>query len=166
MENNQKKKYTLEIAGTSLTLVSDEGDAFVKAVSTKLDSRMSELLKSSFRVSILDAAILCALDYLGEDVKAEKKIRSLETQLELYEVKMRNMAEELDRRLLAERALSYVNSILSARERQIIFLRYGIGINKPHTQKETSTRLGISRSYVSRLEKAALEKLKNALGSE
>ena len=77
-----------------------------------------------------------------------------------------NMAEELDRRLLAERALSYVNSILSARERQIIFLRYGIGTNKPHTQKETSTRLGISRSYVSRLEKAALEKLKNALGSE
>ena len=104
MENNQKKKYTLEIAGTSLTLVSDEGDAFVKAVSTKLDSRMSELLKSSFRVSILDAAILCALDYLGEDVKAEKKIRSLETQLELYEVKMRNMAEELERYRNAEKA--------------------------------------------------------------
>ena len=77
-----------------------------------------------------------------------------------------NMAEELDRRLLAEKALSFANTILSPREKQILFLRYGIGTSKPHTQKETAVRLGISRSYVSRLEKAALEKLKNALGSE
>ena len=77
-----------------------------------------------------------------------------------------NMAEELDRRLLAERALSFANTILTPREKQIIFLRYGIGTSKPHTQKETAIRLGISRSYVSRLEKAALEKLKSALGSE
>ena len=77
-----------------------------------------------------------------------------------------NLAEELDRRLLAERALSYANTILTPREKQIVFLRYGIGSSKPHTQKETATRLGISRSYVSRLEKAALDKLKNALGSE
>ena len=77
-----------------------------------------------------------------------------------------NLAEELDRRLLAERALSYANTILTPREKQIVFLRYGIGSSKPHTQKETATRLGISRSYVSRLEKSALDKLKNALGSE
>lgn len=77
-----------------------------------------------------------------------------------------NMAEELDRRMLAGRALAFANSILSERERQIVFLRYGIGRNTPLTQKETAERLGISRSYVSRLEKAALEKLKNALGEE
>jgi RNA polymerase sporulation-specific sigma factor len=77
-----------------------------------------------------------------------------------------NMAEELDRRLLAEKALSFANTILTPREKQILFLRYGIGTNKTYTQKETAARLGISRSYVSRLEKAALDKLKNALGSE
>ncbi len=104
MENNQKKKYTVEIAGTSLTIVSDEGDAFVKNVTSKLNTRMNELVKSSFRISALDAAILCALDYLGEGMKSEKKVRSLETQLELYEVKMRNMSEELEKYRNAEKA--------------------------------------------------------------
>jgi len=74
-----------------------------------------------------------------------------------------NMAEELDRRLLAEKALSLADTILSARERRIIFMRYGIGGRKPKTQKETADCLGISRSYVSRIEKSALEKLRNAM---
>lgn len=74
-----------------------------------------------------------------------------------------NMAEDLDRRLLAEKALSLADTILSARERQIIFMRYGIGGRKPRTQKETADCLGISRSYVSRIEKSALEKLRNAM---
>ena len=77
-----------------------------------------------------------------------------------------NMAEELDRRLLAERALSYLNTILTSRERQIIYLRYGLSGRKPKTQKETAEKLGISRSYVSRIEKSALDKLRSALGEE
>ena len=77
-----------------------------------------------------------------------------------------NMAEDLDRRLLAEKALSFTDTILSSRERQVIFLRYGLSGRKPKTQKETSERLGISRSYVSRIEKSALDKLREALGSE
>ncbi len=77
-----------------------------------------------------------------------------------------NMAEDLDRRLLAERALSYINTILTARERQVIVLRYGLSGKKSKTQKETASLLGISRSYVSRIEKSALDKLREALGSE
>lgn len=77
-----------------------------------------------------------------------------------------NMAEELDRRILANRALSYINTILSPRERQIIYLRYGLSGRKPKTQKEAADLLGISRSYVSRIEKSALDKLRGALGEE
>ena len=77
-----------------------------------------------------------------------------------------NMAEELDRRILANRALSYINTILSPRERQIIYLRYGLSGRKPITQKEAADLLGISRSYVSRIEKSALDKLRGALGEE
>lgn len=77
-----------------------------------------------------------------------------------------NMAEELDRRILANRALSYINTILSPRERQIIYLRYGLSGRKPKTQKEAADLLGISRSYVSRIEKSALDKLRSALGEE
>ena len=52
---------------------------------------------------------------------------------------------------------------LSPREREIIRLRYGIGLASPLPQREIAARLGISRSYVSRIEKRALEKLREAL---
>ncbi len=47
------------------------------------------------------------------------------------------------------------------REKEIIIKRYGLRGNRPHTQKEVASALEISRSYVSRIEKKALEKLKN-----
>ena len=48
------------------------------------------------------------------------------------------------------------------REREIILKRYGLCGNEPHTQKEVAAMMGISRSYVSRIEKKALEKLRSS----
>lgn len=53
-----------------------------------------------------------------------------------------------------------VDGLSDQREREIICWRYGLKGRKPHTQKEVAARLGISRSYVSRIEKKALQKLK------
>ena len=75
-----------------------------------------------------------------------------------------NMAELLDREMQSTRALRYVNTLLDDRERQIIVLRYGLSGKAPMTQREIALQLGISRSYVSRIEKSALEKLRNAFG--
>ena len=55
---------------------------------------------------------------------------------------------------------------LTKRESAIITLRYGLGGGKPLTQRETAKLCGISRSYVSRIEKRALEKLRAALGED
>ena len=74
-----------------------------------------------------------------------------------------DMTEEIERKLLTDKMLDYVNTLLSARERQIIVLRYGLGNAEPHAQREVAALLGISRSYVSRIEKGALEKLRKAL---
>ena len=52
---------------------------------------------------------------------------------------------------------------LDERERQVIILRYGLSGKKPQRQREVANNLGISRSYVSRIEKKALQKLKVAL---
>ena len=52
-----------------------------------------------------------------------------------------------------------VDALPEPRQAEIIRLRYGLGGEKPLTQKETAQRLGISRSYVSRIEKKALESL-------
>lgn len=56
-----------------------------------------------------------------------------------------------------------VEALSDAREREVLCLRYGMGGEKPLTQRETAKRLGISRSYVSRIEKKALERLKAEL---
>lgn len=68
--------------------------------------------------------------------------------------------EEHDRYLAMHRALA---AALSPREREIIRLRYGLGMAAPLPQREIAKRFGISRSYVSRIEKRALEKLRDAL---
>ena len=75
-----------------------------------------------------------------------------------------DIAEEIDRKLLTGRMLHYVDVVLTSRERQIIMMRYGIGGIKPLTQREIAATLNISRSYVSRIEKSALGKLREAMG--
>ena len=75
-----------------------------------------------------------------------------------------NMAEMIDREMQSTRAKRYVDTLLDDRERQIILLRYGLSGKAPMTQREIALQLGISRSYVSRLEKSALEKLRKAFG--
>ena len=59
-----------------------------------------------------------------------------------------------------------VDGSLTEQEKQIITLRYGLGGGKPYRQREVAAKTGISRSYVSRIEKRALEKLRKALEGE
>jgi RNA polymerase sporulation-specific sigma factor len=68
--------------------------------------------------------------------------------------------QDRDDRVLV-RAL--VNACLTEREADVIRLRYGLGGQPPLTQREVAKKYGISRSYVSRIEKKALEKLKEAM---
>lgn len=57
-----------------------------------------------------------------------------------------------------------VEQVLTPQERQVVVLRYGLAGYKPHRQREVADLTGISRSYVSRIEKKALSKLRRALG--
>ena len=74
-----------------------------------------------------------------------------------------DMAEQISFNELCGRLGGYVERHLDAREAEIIRLRYGLSGAEPLTQRETAKKCGISRSYVSRLEKRALEKLKRAM---
>lgn len=75
------------------------------------------------------------------------------------------ISDEIDAKIKIERALKYVETVLSERERQIIIMRYGLYGRRALTQRETAERLNISRSYVSRIEKSALDKLLDAFKS-
>ena len=71
---------------------------------------------------------------------------------------MRPIEEDVDRSLLAQAI-----RILSPREKQIITLRFGLGGGKEQTQKEVADQLGISQSYISRLEKRIIQRLKKEI---
>ena len=74
------------------------------------------------------------------------------------DVVMRPIEEDVDRSLLAAAIRT-----LSPREREIITLRFGLGGGKEQTQKEVADRLGISQSYISRLEKRIISRLKKEI---
>ncbi|MBR6874382.1 MAG: sigma-70 family RNA polymerase sigma factor [Ruminococcus sp.] len=69
--------------------------------------------------------------------------------------------ETVELSVSAARLYTLVEQRLTEREREIMTLRYGLYGKRPLTQRETAGLLGISRSYVSRIEKAALEKLRS-----
>lgn len=73
------------------------------------------------------------------------------------------IAEDIDTKIKIGRAADYIMKNLSKREREIIIMRYGLNSSSPKTQKEVAEKLGISRSYVSRIEKGALEKIRTVL---
>ena len=74
-----------------------------------------------------------------------------------------NMLEELDTRDACVRVRRCVDTCLTPRERTVITLRYGLDDRPPRTQREIASLCGISRSYVSRIEKRALEKLQEGM---
>lgn len=74
-----------------------------------------------------------------------------------------NIEDEIDTKIKIQKLRGILNGTLDEREMQIINMRYGLGGENEQTQREIAKKLGISRSYVSRIETAALEKLRNKL---
>ncbi|MBQ4071304.1 MAG: RNA polymerase sporulation sigma factor SigK [Clostridia bacterium] len=75
------------------------------------------------------------------------------------------MDEDIELGGYVKRLGELIDTRLDGREREIVVLRYGLFGTEPLTQREVAKKLGISRSYVSRIEKRALEILKEGFGS-
>lgn len=80
--------------------------------------------------------------------------------LDIVESEEPDVVEELEKERQTRKMMELVPLVLNERERFIISQRYGLYDKKPMTQREIAAALGISRSYVSRIEKRALEKLR------
>ncbi len=76
-----------------------------------------------------------------------------------------NISESLDLKIHAERAYRLIEEVLDEREKRVIILRYGLGNAPSLTQRQVAKAEGISRSYVSRIEKRALQKMREHFGS-
>lgn len=75
----------------------------------------------------------------------------------------RDLTEHISNREVLRRLCYGVDTVLTPQERLVVVERYGLGGTPPKRQREVAQITGISRSYVSRIEKRALEKLKNFL---
>lgn len=96
--------------------------------------------------------------YLNEPIGKDKDDNVVTLQ-EVLEEKQKDIEDEIDLKFQIENLYKKMEKVLSKREKTIIRLRYGLDGEKSKTQKEISKKLNISRSYVSRIENAAIHKL-------
>ena len=138
----------------------------IKAVSTFNNSKSTRF--ATYAAKCIDNEILMyfrsakksARDvYLDEPVDVDKDGNSMSLMDIIAEDD--NMVDRIDTMIKSRQLYGFVENSLDDREREIILYRYGLYGKKPLTQREVAEKLDISRSYVSRIEKKALEKLKN-----
>ena len=80
---------------------------------------------------------------------------------EVLENNDRNIEDEVDLKMKIKKLYKKLGEVLKNREKTIIELRFGLDGHKPKTQHEIAEMMGISRSYVSRIETKAIKKLSN-----
>ena len=104
----------------------------------------------------------CSLDEpLGRDREGNEL-----TVLDLVGSDEEAVFEAVGRRMEKEALARLMEAHLKKREKLVLTLRYGLGGRAPMAQREVASLLGISRSYISRIEKKAMEKLRRALERE
>ncbi len=142
----------------------------IKAVSS-FDSSKGKL--STYASRCIDNELLMLLRSKKKISKEVSLYEPIGTDKEGNEINLLDIIESeqidvIDRMELAVnlKKLERILQNLEEREKEIIFLRYGLATGKEVTQREIGERLGISRSYVSRIEKRALNKLRKGFEKE
>ena len=97
---------------------------------------------------------------LYEPIGTDKEGNQIQL-MDIVEAEEKDVVEQLELKQKIVRLYELIPNVLDEREQEILKQRYGLKDQKPVTQREIAKKMQISRSYVSRIEKKALEKLKN-----
>lgn len=116
-----------------------------------IDNELLMLLRSKKKTS----REISLFEAIGQD-KEGNEIRLVD----VIEQQQPDVIERMEQNSNTKRLFELLQNSLTDREREILILRYGLNGNKETTQNQIGERLGISRSYVSRIEKKALGKLR------
>lgn len=128
----------------------DKGVRLSTYVSRCIDNEILMYLRSSKKLQ----NEIYLNDTIGED-----KDSNVVTLQEVLETDERSIEEQVDLKLQIKKMYSKISNLLKDREKTILNLRFGLDGNKPKTQNEIAKSMGISRSYVSRIETKAINKL-------
>ena len=164
------KKYTSgNVDADDLVSVGTIG--LMKAVSTfrpevgRLTTYASRCIENEILMLLRASKKLKANISLSEPIGADKDGNSILVS-DLLGTEENALSDEAETRIESQRALKLIPKLLSPREQKVVCLRYGLTGGSPRPQHAVAKMLGISRSYVSRIEKKALEKLRRALTGE
>lgn len=124
----------------------------------RLSTYVSRCIDNEILMHLRATKKLGAEVYLNEPIGKDKDDNVVTLQ-EVLENNERNIEEEVDIKMKIKLLGQKMKEILKDRERTILELRFGLGGHKPKTQNEIATMMGISRSYVSRIETKAIDKL-------
>ena len=91
-----KQKYTITVADMELSIISDAAPDEVENIVGMLDRRMRDINLKSPRCTKNEAALLCALDYCADKLKAQRKVKRLEALSAEYEIRIAELEEELE----------------------------------------------------------------------
>ncbi|OKZ75775.1 MAG: RNA polymerase subunit sigma-70 [Clostridium sp. 26_22] len=125
---------------------------------SKLSTYVSRCIDNEILMYLRSIKKLNAEVYLNEPIGKDKDDNVVTLQ-EVLENNDRNIEEEVDLKMKIKKLYKKMGEVLKDRERTIIELRFGLDGHKPKTQHEIADMMGISRSYVSRIETKAIGKL-------
>lgn len=161
------KKYYAQCDDTD-DLISIGTIGLIKAINTYDPEKKAKL--ATYASRCIENEILMYLRSTRRRASEISLTDALETDEEgggLSLMDLLSQEDDLDERLTLSQQAAHlraaVRSVLEPREAEVIRLRYGLDGTPPKTQRETAERLNISRSYISRIEKKALEKLRKAM---
>ena len=89
-----KQKYTITVADVEMNVISEESAEAVEALVGIVDRKMREIAMMSKRCSKAEAALLCALDYCSDKIKAQRRLKALESKLTLTEAALEDLEAE------------------------------------------------------------------------
>ena len=125
---------------------------------TRLSTYVARCIDNEILMYLRANKKLGAEVYLNEPIGKDKDDNVLTLQ-EILENNERNIEDEVDIKMKVKLLYEKMKSVLKDREKTILELRFGLGGKKPKTQNEIANMMGISRSYVSRIETKAINKL-------
>ena len=129
---------------------SSKGVRLATYVSRCVDNEVLMFLRSNKKVN--------AEVYLEDPIGKDKDDNTVTLQ-EVLENNEKNIEDEVDLKFKVKKLYEKMKEVLKTREKTILELRFGLGGKKPQTQNEIADSMGISRSYVSRIETKAIGKL-------
>lgn len=157
------KKYAF--SGDMDDLVSIGSIGLIKAVHTfrpeagKLTTYASRCIENEIRMHLRASRKLHGTSTMSDSVARDRE--GNEVQLcDLLGTDKDMVPDEVAARIDSGIAMNLIDRVLTPREARVVRMRYGLEDGQPHAQHEVADALGISRSYVSRIEKKALEKLR------